>query len=306
MENSVILITLASVLMGLGLPKFMVEPHLTFFGFSLILAGVPHGASDFYLSRELSQRHWKQYSQALFLMGYFLIMALYSAVWLIAPIIAFWIFILFSTYHFGQSNWSFLKFPNSAVEKFTYLIWGMAIVGIPVILHFDQASSIVLEMTGVKFVLEDTYRAALIYLLIFGVVGNAFYLNNSGSLSGKAFRNELGKFFLLMLLFFTTPLLIGFGIYFVLWHSLAAIIDQIKVVRVSNQSFGYKSYIRSTIPLTLIAYSGLALFYFFFNGYFDKGQGLGQLFIFISIITVPHAVLMDWLYHIGRPVLEKA
>ncbi len=297
--------TLSFVFAGLVLPKMMVEPHLEAFGFLLILAGVPHGASDFYVARELSQNSGKRVTLTLFLIGYLMIMALYSAVWWFVPQLAFWIFILVSAYHFGQSNWSFLKFRNGIVKNFTFLFWGVAILGVPVILYFDQASIIVLEMTGVQLVMENAYRAAFIFLLIFGVTGTLIFLYNSGVLSAKLFQIELGKFFLLMLLFFTTPLLVGFGVYFVMWHSLTSILDQVKVVKSNDQSFGFKAYIRSTIPLTLVAFTGLSLFYFFFNGYFDKGQNLGFLFIFIAVITIPHAVLMEWLYRVGKPVLEK-
>ncbi len=302
-ENLVIAVTVFAIFTGLLLPKYMVTPHLMLFGFSLILAGVPHGASDFYLSRRLSKAHGGRLHPIVFLLGYVLLMVVYLIVWWGLPQVAFWIFILLSAYHFGQSNWSRISFPSKIFEKSTFLFWGLAVLGVPILLHFDQASTIVSEMTGSPLVLTVNSRAALVFLFIFGVIGNSLFLHQSGSLSKEQLVKELCNFLLLMLLFFTTPLLVGFGIYFVLWHSLGAISDQLKVVRATDPSFGYKAYLRSTVPFSLMAFAGLGMFYYFFHSFFDKGQNLGALFIFVSVITVPHAVLMDWLYQIGKPVL---
>jgi Brp/Blh family beta-carotene 15,15'-monooxygenase len=179
----------------------------------------------------------------------------------------------------------------------------MAVLCVPILLHFEQAPTIVAEMTGSSLMLSGNHRAALIFLIIFGVIGNNLFLHQCGSLSKEQLAKELRNLLLLMVLFFTTPLLVGFGIYFVLWHSLGSIFDQIKVVRGTDPSFGYKAYLRSTVPFSLIAFAGLGMFYYFFHSFFDKGQNLGALFIFVSVITVPHAMLMDWLYQVGRLVL---
>lgn len=304
LHRFVVALTVMAILGGLMVPKALVELHLYIFGIALILAGVPHGATDFFLYSQIGPQQGSRVRTAQFLVKYLLFIVAYLLVWWLFPIIALSIFLGVSAYHFGESNWPHVHFPHTFSEKLTMLLWGSAVTGVPVLLHFGQASAIIFEMTGWQPVLEPTTRAALIFLLIFGTLGNTVQLFHRQHLTLNQFKNETGNFLLLMLLFFTTPLLVGFGIYFVLWHSLGSMNHQIRVVKSTHPSFGIRKYLRTTVPLSLLAFAGLGILYFFFGTAFGQGQNLGVLFLFISVITVPHAVQMEWLYRVGKPVMR--
>lgn len=302
--DGVIVVTLMAVLAGLILPKSLIEAYVVLFGVFLILAGVPHGATDYFLYRQLAKVNGHKNQPIWFFTSYGILMGAYLLVWWLLPSLALFLFIIVSAYHFGQSNWSRTSFKRGVEEMGISLFWGAAIIGVPILLHFEQASTIILEMTGSQPVLTDSLRAGLVFLLIFGNVASMIGLLQNGTIGKDNFYRELRNFICLMLLFFTTPLMIGFGVYFVFWHSLMSILDQVDVVRSIDQKFGFKKYLKETVPLSLMAFAGLGLLYYFFGEQFDFGENLGALFLFISVITVPHSFLMEWLYRTGSSALK--
>jgi Brp/Blh family beta-carotene 15,15'-monooxygenase len=287
-------------LAGLLVPKSMVEGMLPFFGAALILTGVPHGAGDYMLSKQLTAISGKVFSPFQYLSGYLLSMLSYVAIWVIEPLLAFGAFILLSAYHFGQSNWASTRFSSKNIEFATMLSWGLLIIGVPVLLHYEQASVIISEMSVGEFNLSNNLRATLIFLLIFTNVGIIIHLNHIHTLTTQAFRKELGNVLLLLMLFFTTPLMVGFGIYFVLWHSLDAMQHQVSLLKLSRPNYTIRDYLVQSLPLTLLSFAGLGILMFFFGETFNKGQNMGALFLFIAVITVPHAFLMEWLYRVWK------
>ena len=109
--------TIVFALLGLVVPKMLLEGALPIFGFTLILTGVPHGAVDYFLFKQLRQQEGGNFSAIRFFGGYLLLIAAYIVVWNFAPTIAFLLFILVSAYHFGQSNWVSVRFSTNTLEK---------------------------------------------------------------------------------------------------------------------------------------------------------------------------------------------
>lgn len=290
-------------LLGLLVPNSLVEHALPIFGFLLILLGVPHGAGDYMLSKQLAKLSGTVFSPFKYLLGYLLSMVAYIAIWAFEPIIAFGTFILLSAYHFGQSNWANIRFPSKLVQVTIMLNWGLLIIGVPVLLHFDQAGIIISEMKVGEFHLSAMTRAVSVFLLIFTNIGIIIHLNHAQILSSKEFKQEIGKILLLSMLFFTTPLLVGFGVYFVLWHSFEAMHHQVSLLKTTKPGYRMSDYLIQSLPLTLVSFAGLGMLLYFFGDTFNKGQNMGALFLFIAVITVPHAFLMEWLYRVRKPLI---
>ncbi|MEO1263763.1 MAG: Brp/Blh family beta-carotene 15,15'-dioxygenase [Bacteroidota bacterium] len=285
-----------AIFAGLVIPKSLIDDHLLFFSVALILAGVPHGASDYLIFKKLTFYFQAKVNVFRFYFFYIVLIGLYVLTWYYFSVAAFVAFLVISAYHFGQSNWSTISFKNKFQEIFTVLFWGIGIIGIPVLIYFDQASLIIFEIVGVQPVLSDTNKWAILFLLVFGNVANIGFLAENNIIDLEKCKKEIANFLLLVVLFFTTPLLIGFGIYFVFWHSVTAVMDQYKIIRSKDKSFSFKKYLKAIVPLSIMAFIGLALLYFFLGNAKDEYLNLGILFFFISVITVPHAILMDLFY----------
>ncbi len=294
------LATILAIMFGLYFPAGMLDGAMHFFGVALILAGVPHGATDFFLLQALwgneNQTKWR----LSFIGFYLLCMAVYVLLWASLPMVAMMVFLLISAYHFGQSNWPQLQFGCTFLDNLTVFLWGASVIGVPVLLHFEQASIIWKEMTGITIQLDIAHRFAAIFLLVALVIACILHQYQKGTISKRKFSEEVWGFLLLMLLFFTTPLLLGFGIYFIFWHSLSSIADQIEALRKRNTGYSIKNYLMGTVPLTVVAFVGLGIAYQFIGAQYDYGQNLGTLFQFLSVITVPHAFVMEEVYLSGK------
>ncbi len=286
-------VTACAILFGLYVPKAWVEGNIVFLAVLIILMGVPHGASDYLIFKELFKNTLKsQSNKATFAIYYLAAMSIYLLIWWVSPFFAFSIFFFISVYHFGQSNWHYVNFPNKIREWISYLIWGGGILGVPILLHDQEASLIIFEITGYELDLSFA-KAPGIFLLIGSNLINMVVLLDRGELKLNEFYKEVFNFFILMLLFFTTPLLIGFGIYFVFWHSMASIKDQLKIFNRLNKHFNTQKFLWQLVPLSVGAFIGLSILYFFLGDKMDQGLNLGAFFLFISVITVPHSILMD-------------
>ncbi len=284
-----------AILGGVIIPTDWVSSYVLWFALLLILFGVPHGASDYIIFKRMLQKTKSPQTHLHFGAYYAAAILLYSLIWWLVPVVAFLLFIFISAYHFGQSNWHSIDFKRSWHAWIVYSVWGLAVIGIPVLLHHQEASIIILEITGVAVDLSACC-APLIFTLIGINLLQIVTLFDQNLIPQDRFYRELSNFLLLVALFATTPLLVGFGIYFMFWHSLSSTLDQLQVFQRWDQQYDLRRYLQQVVPMTALAFVGLGGIYYFLGDQMNHGINLGAFFLFIAIITVPHSILMDRLY----------
>lgn len=294
-RNRVLGITLFAILIGLLVPKVWMQENIAFFAAFLIIGGIPHGAADHLMFKVLNEQNKANTNWYKFSLLYLLVMLIYGFVWWWQPLLAFLLFMIISIYHFGQSNWVHVSFTNAYWSVLTYLLWGGLVVSLPVLIYHEQSSLIISEITRINIDMTS-YRWPLLFLLSMANVLNIIYLFDVGTLNAEEFRKELLHLGLLTGLFLCTPMLIGFGIYFVFWHALGTINDQFQTLKELNQHYNFKSYLLKLMPLSLIALLGLLVAYWLIGEQMNRGANFGLLFLFISVITVPHSIIMDRFY----------
>ncbi|MCR9290235.1 MAG: Brp/Blh family beta-carotene 15,15'-dioxygenase [Bacteroidetes bacterium] len=289
-------LTVFIIILGLTLPKEAVEDFIIPFSLFFILMGIIHGASDFLVFQSIYNTENFNNQLLQFSIGYGLLTLSYLIIWYISPLLAFSFFILVSIYHFGEANWQYLKNVSASRKILTYFIWGIAVLGIPIILYFDDSQIIINEITQVKLSLTSNQKGIMIFVLCFANLVYITHLFDKEIISYSEFGREIRNFLLLIGLFFSTPLLIGFSIYFVFWHSLPSMNHQIISLSVLEDPNQRSKYVKQVVIITFISFAGLAGLYMVFEDTRDFGFNLGILFFFIAIITVPHSILMHLLY----------
>lgn len=296
LNKIIVTVTIIAILLGLILPEAWIDDLIVPIAFVLILAGIPHGASDFVIFQRLFGSN-NIISQLLYFgAGYITIVLLYAILWLVYPTVAFILFLINAIYHFGESNWNYLEVNQKWLKHGIYLLWGTAILAIPILLGFEQAAIIIEEITGKYYSISSNIRASLIYLLCFSNWVLITSLFDHEYITKEQFFQEIGHFTLLILLFFSTPLLIGFGIYFVFWHSMYAMRDQFLYLELRKFTERRKDYIRQLVLISMVSFVGIGLLYALANNSIEPEYNLGKLFVFIAVVTVPHSLLMHNLY----------
>ncbi len=286
----------AMIISALCFPEWMAKTQFHLAIGLIVLGGIPHGATDYLIFRGLTRRLPGTRTMTQFYRNYLLLMAAYTLLWLVSPIFALLLFLILSMFHFGQSNWNYLSNISPTASVFLNMIWGAFVLLIPIILHFDEAVPILTQILGRRPpelpTLVQIVVCLGILLLNIGMIG---YLYKKRNIQLQQFKNEFFQIILLAALFYFLPLLIGFAAYFVFWHSLSSMLDQIHFFRQQDRQYDWRRYIRNALPFSLIAIGGLLLL-IWGQARLGLNIGLGVLFMFISVITLPHMILIDRLY----------
>ena len=255
-------------------------------GVLLCTLGVPHGSNDYLYRKDLSKE-----GMVRFIILYLGAMVIFIGMWMVLPSVALILFFFISFHHFGQSN-----FENSKINYLPSLLWGIWILMFPLLLHFNEALQIFREMipffagsetpTALQNDLKSTFNP---WQIIATFILGASYLISLVIFEKKNFINYIVQFFAVTLWYVITPLLFGFIVVFCLWHSLQSLQHQSIYFKKSLNGKNLQ-FTKSMIPFSLIAIL-IFILYVHFNGF-----KIGEAFVLLSIITLPHVVVMHRLY----------
>ena len=270
---------------------FVSDLYENILGFILILSiGVVHGANDLLIINKYSKKETKR-SEALYFFYYLTIVFLGFVFFYVFPSIALLTFVIVSIYHFGEQHWEVNLSKSDSVnlnKVFLFIFHGIIFF----IIIFMNNLKIVNEVLSSFNInpLENYYL--LLALIVFSVLYFLFllYLKNLR----KYLFNEAIFFSLLFLLTINTTLIFGFAIYFIFFHSLLSIKDQIKFIYDDDNPKNLKKYIITSMPYFILALTFLLIFYLVVD--FEKINLLPIIFTFLAAITFPHVLVIEKMY----------
>jgi Brp/Blh family beta-carotene 15,15'-monooxygenase len=281
-------IVIVASFFGLWMDSFLSTKIQIMLGFFLIFTfGILHGANDLLLIKNIKAT--KESNSWFKILGYYVVVVLIGALlFYTIPQLALLLFILISAYHFGEQQWQDLldAFPKWFQMVFQFL-YGFIILQLLFVFHSSEVQSIILKIANIK--IPSLYFDLLLQISSAAFIGLSAYLYWK---SEKIRIKLLLEFFYLVLfaiLFKSSSLIWGFAIYFVLWHSIPSIIDQIKFL---NGSFSIKyfiTYCKTAGIYWLLSIVGITLIY-----YMCKEEQLfnALFFSFLAAITFPHAIVI--------------
>ena len=98
----------------------------------------------------------------------------------------------------------------------------------------------------------------------------------------------LGVFFVI---FKTASLLWGFCIYFVVWHSIPSLMDQMNYLYGKTNWSTFKNYLKTSWPYWVVSLVGLVGLYWLLRD--NNRFFLSVLIYFLAAITFPHVIVMS-------------
>lgn len=262
----------------------------------MITLGIPHGANDHLAYFNQKKIPFARKSFSSFLTYYLGILLLYALFWILFPQASVIFFFFISAYHFGQSQLYYINLAETQLsKKISYLSWGLGIIGTMLLWHESESREILafilpLEAATLSIIQGISYASlgiTVIFFLVFKLEGRMSLLQ---------LISELGMLFLLLTLFYLTPLLISFAVYFALWHSLKALELEQKSIFGTKGIQGIIRFYLHALPFSLISYIGIALLILsaIFLEHLISPYML--FFIAISVLTLPHMFVMQLLY----------
>jgi len=279
-----ILSTLAFMLLGISLNVWIQALIAFFMIFSL---GIIHGANDLQLIQKKTQKKAPLFFFTTLLI-YIGVVFVGIALFYLLPSFGLLFFVGFSAFHFGEQHLeSKLELDLSSFNKLLiYIGYGMALFGLLFTLQWDEVHQVIYSISG-QFVSKQFTETFFFIGLGLFLVSGLF----SPNLRGWMFF-EIVLLAFLGLFFSRVSLLLSFGLYFVVWHSIPSIQDQLSFLYPKDVHRNWK-YFKSSAPYWIISLIGLAGVYFFFDVH--SMAFLPLFFSFLAAITFPHTVVMAWL-----------
>lgn len=296
-----IFIFIAALLLSFPLTKLYGEFTIVdqlLFSFPLILIlGLPHGAIDNVLFlRNTNEGNTK------FILVYMMMVGAYISLWLLSPTTAYVLFLLFSAYHFGQSQFSHYVKKSSSMIKLLNFSWGISLLSGLVYFNLKDIMEISRSISFIN-IHELHNKGVMLWLLLISssvVIMLLVHLTLKGILTIETFAMELLVLFLIQVCFILMPIFVGFTLYFVVLHSLKVLQEEYSFLFKVKSRASLMKFLKLLAPLSILSILGtLALFGLI---YFELLPiSYGYLFlIIISSITFPHIFVMEKFYSISK------
>lgn len=205
------------------------------------------------------------------------------------PLFALCMFIFISCYHFGEQHLEkyFLSYPNYVVKNIYYITYGMLVLGGIFYTHKTEVSEIIYQITTylIPFKWFDVY----FYLSLVCYVASTIYLVLVFKAYLKMVLIELITLITLTIVFLNASLIWSFTVFFIFWHSIPSIEDQIQHLFTKVNLKTLMQYLKKGFVIWMISLFGLLLVLWLIK---DSRYFYTILFSFLAAITFPHVLVM--------------
>ena len=284
-------ITVIASFLGLWLTSYLSDKNQLVLGFILIFTfGILHGANDLVLISQLKNR--KKHTFFKILISYVGVVLISALLFTKIPIVALTLFILVSAYHFGEQHWQDIeKNENKIITKIFQFNYGLIILLLLFIFNKKEVIEIVFKITTVSIAEKTISITFFIVLLLFLI--NTYILYKKSETFKNIMIEQLFYLVLLCLIFKVSSLIWGFTIYFIFWHSIPSLNDQIRFLYGKYSFTNFKKYFKSAFLYWIISLVGISILYFISKDLiiFDA-----LFFSFLASITFPHAIVILKMY----------
>ena len=267
------------------------------FAVSLFIVGLPHGALDLQLLRQLIPRHRRSASIA-YMCRYLFMMFAMAATLFYRPVFMICLFGLMSSWHFGTADWSYRVSGQHRTKKHFWIISrGLFVISLPLWWH-PQPSAAVIERLAEILGRQQSFNPDLVASI------SATALAACVVCYGVAVRRERDTRVLLQDLsesaaIFASAALLDpmffVGLYFLVWHSWKHMGQLDKFGSWVSRTWAGRVYELHVASLPLLFPSLVLIFALAgrqTGGLTSMNLALSGILFFI-IVTLPHHLLVD-------------
>ena len=277
---------------GLWLTSYCSRELEILLGFLLIFSfGILHGSNDILLIESLKSK--KSNPTFIKILSTYLLVVLFAVVvFYYVPIVAMLLFIIFSAFHFGEQHWEHQNLEIGTYAKMSfYFLYGNFVLLLVFVFNKSEVIEVVALIT--TYNLSET-------AINFSFTANAIALglyNIALILKSQSFKKQIVKelFFLLILaiIFKVSSLIWGFTIYFVFWHSLPSLFEQVSFIYGDFNAKNMLQYCKNAWPYWIISIIGIGIVYFVFK---DETVFYALFFSFLAAVTFPHSIIINKMF----------
>ena len=251
-------------------------------GFAVLTVGILHGANDLeILSKKFKGSLNHLYTR--FLILYLMVVLLGAAFFFIIPSLTLILFVIFSSYHFGEQHWGERLSMNYANFTF-YTLYGALVFFMIFTLQYDDVVFIINKISGYtlnyEFFLSTSIGLGII-LIVWALLIEQLRIH---------FIKEFIILLLLGFIFYVNSLLFAFAFYFVVWHSLPSLKEQLIYLYGNLNLNSFLKYLKGSIIYWIASLISLLLVYRYMD--FEADYFMPLFFSFLAAITFPHTLVI--------------
>jgi beta-carotene 15,15'-dioxygenase len=260
--------------------------------------GVPHGALDFLVDEQNETIQNKKFSMKKFLVTYLTRLFVFSLFWFL-PWFAFSIFMVFSVFHFGETDMNKFIQPNKSAVL-VYFSYGSFILCVLFLSHLSEIKNslpqidIFLKENNIFNFLQNNSNVMIaIFCLLF--ISSVLWQYKKRNIETISFKQVL-LFTSLILILKYLPLTLAFTFYFALWHSILSVRNIFNYFKAFNNSKNFTVFCNKSVLFSLLALGGIFILYYILKLYLPDMNLLFALLIMLSVLTLPHLTVMHGMY----------
>lgn len=277
--------------LGLWLTSYLNAEMQLILGLSLIFSfGILHGANDLELINQMESVRKVKFVKILAV--YIFMILLSVLLFMQIPFFALMLFILVSSYHFGVQNWQkILRKCDKLISRLLQGSYGLLILSALFYFNIDETQKIINKITHVTIIESQFLLIFLAATLLYVVLSILILIRKNELL--VSFIEQSFYILILCVIFKVANLILGFAIYFILWHSIPSLHDQIKFLHGSYNIENFKKYFKSAFWYWIISLFGIFILYFISK---DMVIFDALFFSFLASITFPHFIVILKMY----------
>lgn len=264
----------------------------------VFLVGVPHGALDFLVDEQNEEVINNQFSIKKFVRIYLFRLFVFSLLWLL-PWLAFTLFIIFSIFHFGETDMSSIMKPNKS-SIILYIAYGAFMLSLLLLTHVEEIE-LAIPVIGnylkgsvfYSFIQHYAYQIILVFALT--LLSVLFWQIKKGNIVDINFSKVL-QFGFLIFIVSALPMLLAFTFYFALWHSILSVRNIFSYFKSFNNTKKFTIICNKSILFSLLALGSIVALYFALHYFMPDMNLLFALLIVLSVLTLPHLTVMHGMY----------
>lgn len=278
--------------LSLWLNSYIPSEGLYLLGLFLILSfGILHGANDIVIISNTFNR-LKNKSLIFLIVFYLTFVISFVLLFVFFPDFALLFFVILSAYHFGEQHWNeILLKSNEVLNSIFYLLYGILIFTLIFYFHQGEVEKIISDIVG--YSINLSFLDNLLIVTGVGIVIISTYYFRTVALFKSQLAEQMLYLLVLTIIFRVSDLIWSFAIYFVLWHSLPSLNDQVKFIYGQVNKPNILRYFKKSFWYWLASIVGLGLFFWFFR---DAKIFEALLFSFIAAITFPHVLVITKMF----------
>lgn len=289
-------ISIITSFLGLWLTSFLQEENQIIVGIILILTfGIMHGANDIAIINKINTDN-KTLNSSKMIFNYVLTVIISAILFFYIPLFTLILFITASGYHFGEQHWSsIISNETSKIKSAFQLTYGLFVLLL--LFYFNTTEVIIIVESITSHKLHSNVIEYTFYVLLVSLALNWIYLYANDKIFKSNAIAELLYLIVLSILFKVSSLIWGFAIYFIVWHSVPSLVDQIKFLYGGFTIKKLLQYIKTALLYWIISLVSLAIFYSLFH---STKLFEALLFSFLAAVTFPHTIVILNMFKIKK------